>query len=633
MPASRASYRLLTRSALDTKSASPGRDPLFCFTCRKISRKKRVITTNHIQAKQSAMGKSTKEKAAKKAKTLARMTPNQLAIKAAKDEKRRLKTEKRALKPKAPKPPKNRQKVRYTDTNIPPPPRLMDLVHSFLAAYSYRKAAHGMRSDNQKRQGHNVRVWQKTSETMPTLIEIFEQWCAQNPEEAAGIREPRKMWIPVDPIAAKALRDADRAAKEAREAAPQGGRAGPKSLSEATVKSLAQSADSGSSSASSVDDEEDEEDEDSSIARPDGPEANVANKALVTSQDDEHSSSESSDDAHNEDEHDEEDSEDDETESSDQDMEDSSIKRGPIKATHGARGESETSEEESELDNDEESVDDSEDETSKKTTTSIEKSLMDIEADEESTSESEDSDSDGESDTISSSDSSEGVEVTRLVVQSEKPVQGLRTESSDSSSGSESESAIESDSSDDEIEVDEPLSSSTDLDSSSESESDSGAEIPVAAAVTSPVTESSSTLQGNSIASSSSALSDDSSSSADESSPKITEVPFPQTKNNGKRKRGSEDEQIAVIPATQENVKRLKKDNIPFSRIPTDIKVEERFASNKYVPYDYANKAHQDLIVTKGKGFTKEKNKKKKGQGFRGGMIDIDVKRGIKFDD
>jgi len=75
-----------------------------------------------------------------------------------------------------------------------------------------------------------------------------------------------------------------------------------------------------------------------------------------------------------------------------------------------------------------------------------------------------------------------------------------------------------------------------------------------------------------------------------------------------------------------------KKTNVPFSRIPKDQKVDERLASNAYVPYDYAQKAHEDLIVTKGKGFTKEKNKKKRGS-YRGGYIDVEGKKGIKFED
>ncbi|KAK1071138.1 jun-like transcription factor [Friedmanniomyces endolithicus] len=70
------------------------------------------------------------------------------------------------------------------------------------------------------------------------------------------------------------------------------------------------------------------------------------------------------------------------------------------------------------------------------------------------------------------------------------------------------------------------------------------------------------------------------------------------------------------VPATEQNVKRLKKENVAFSRIPKDTVVDERFKSNEYVSYEYADKAFQDLSVTKGKGFTKEKNKKKRGESF-----------------
>nr|POE54128.1 isoform beta of nucleolar and coiled-body phosphoprotein 1 [Quercus suber] len=74
-----------------------------------------------------------------------------------------------------------------------------------------------------------------------------------------------------------------------------------------------------------------------------------------------------------------------------------------------------------------------------------------------------------------------------------------------------------------------------------------------------------------------------------------------------------------------------KKSNVPFSRIPADTQVDPRFSNNEYVSYDYADRAHQDLIVTRGKGFTKEKNKKKRGS-YRGGAIDF-TNRGIKFED
>jgi hypothetical protein len=68
---------------------------------------------------------------------------------------------------------------------------------------------------------------------------------------------------------------------------------------------------------------------------------------------------------------------------------------------------------------------------------------------------------------------------------------------------------------------------------------------------------------------------------------------------------------VAVVDA---DGKKVKKQNVPFSRIAADQYVDPRLSSNAYVPYDYAEKAHRDLIVTKGKGFTKEKNKKKRGK-------------------
>lgn len=56
------------------------------------------------------------------------------------------------------------------------------------------------------------------------------------------------------------------------------------------------------------------------------------------------------------------------------------------------------------------------------------------------------------------------------------------------------------------------------------------------------------------------------------------------------------------------------------------------YISNGYVSYNYADRAYKDLSVTRGKGFTKEKNKKKRGS-YRGGMIDINGGKSFKFDD
>ncbi len=54
--------------------------------------------------------------------------------------------------------------------------------------------------------------------------------------------------------------------------------------------------------------------------------------------------------------------------------------------------------------------------------------------------------------------------------------------------------------------------------------------------------------------------------------------------------------------------------------------------SNAYISYDYAERAYNDLSVTRGKGFTKEKNKKKRGS-YRGGAIDISGGKSFRFDD
>ena len=69
-----------------------------------------------------------------------------------------------------------------------------------------------------------------------------------------------------------------------------------------------------------------------------------------------------------------------------------------------------------------------------------------------------------------------------------------------------------------------------------------------------------------------------------------------------------------------------------FQRIKADVEVRPELSSNAYVSYDYADRAHAKLIVTKGKGFTKEKNKGKRGS-YRGGAIDTSGGKGFKFKD
>ncbi|KAJ1676426.1 jun-like transcription factor, partial [Spiromyces aspiralis] len=86
------------------------------------------------------------------------------------------------------------------------------------------------------------------------------------------------------------------------------------------------------------------------------------------------------------------------------------------------------------------------------------------------------------------------------------------------------------------------------------------------------------------------------------------------------------------------NTKKQKTLNERFSRINEKevVYADDRLKDNTFtgknqgVEGDYGYKAHLDLVVTRGKGFTKEKNKKKRGS-YRGGKITTES-HSIKFD-
>jgi len=77
--------------------------------------------------------------------------------------------------------------------------------------------------------------------------------------------------------------------------------------------------------------------------------------------------------------------------------------------------------------------------------------------------------------------------------------------------------------------------------------------------------------------------------------------------------------------------------NSPFQRVKSEeIYVDPRLRDNSFeaksgAATSWGYRANQDLIVTRGKGFTKEKNKKKRGS-YRGGQIDMHGVHSIKFD-
>ncbi|TVY33460.1 hypothetical protein LOCC1_G008460 [Lachnellula occidentalis] len=193
-----------------------------------------------------------------------------------------------------------------------------------------------------------------------------------------------------------------------------------------------------------------------------------------------------------------------------------------------------------------------------------------------------------------------------------------------SSSSDSDSSESESDSSSNSLAQKTPLPASG-SESSESSESDSDSTSSKKAALNS---ESSATLSDGAKKSTTS-----SSGSSSESSSSSDSDEEPQSKKVAKTAVTVTERKLSPpLPPDPVIKKPFRKTNVPFSRISSDIKVDERLASNAYVPYDYAQKAHEDLIVTKGKGFTKEKNKKKRGS-YRGGFIDVEGKKGIKFED
>ncbi|KAI0373018.1 hypothetical protein BV20DRAFT_938852, partial [Pilatotrama ljubarskyi] len=99
-------------------------------------------------------------------------------------------------------------------------------------------------------------------------------------------------------------------------------------------------------------------------------------------------------------------------------------------------------------------------------------------------------------------------------------------------------------------------------------------------------------------------------------------TPRPDGSQNGKEKNG----------------KKPRKSNTPFQRIkPEAVKfADERLKDNRFEARgasetDYGAKAARDLSVTRGAGFRKEKNKKKRGS-YRGGEITMQS-YSIKFND
>lgn len=169
-------------------------------------------------------------------------------------------------------------------------------------------------------------------------------------------------------------------------------------------------------------------------------------------------------------------------------------------------------------------------------------------------------------------------------------------------------------------------------DDSSDSDSDSGGEIAAKAAAGISIPESDSDDTSDSSSSDSGVEDKKKTQKRKKTSAAASRVSSDSSVTVGRQSPVSQVKQGAPPLPPDPVMKGAKKQNDPFSRIPKNIKVDPKFASNNYISVDYSQQAHEDLIVTKGKGFTKEKNKKKKGS-FRGGPIDISHSGSIYFDD
>jgi SRP40, C-terminal domain len=297
----------------------------------------------------------------------------------------------------------------------------------------------------------------------------------------------------------------------------------------------------------------------------------------------------------------------------------------------------------SDIDSDSDSISDSEDGKNKKQTVSYKK-LPTSSSDITSSSSSDSSDEDDELE-----------KKTNIPMRTTKPSFGPdSSSSSDSDSDSVSEppkvnqmkrNAVSSNS-------DSTSDSGSESDSSESSSSSSHQKMLKKPSAVQAVTGSSSTSES----------SDSESEDEIEETPALSATPDPDPRVAKKRR--TNEEGSAIVTATTVTVlankarggKDARKPNTPFQRVkvemteyhdekPRDNTFEARVRPISCIlgehafdgliiaqaarPDDYGAKAHRDLIVTRGDGFRKEKNKKKRGS-YRGGNITVSVTFGCE---
>lgn len=103
-----------------------------------------------------------------------------------------------------------------------------------------------------------------------------------------------------------------------------------------------------------------------------------------------------------------------------------------------------------------------------------------------------------------------------------------------------------------------------------------------------------------------------------------------QVKDQAPKVQDRQQEEADEPPSKKQKQIGARFQRIDKSKIDQSLVLNNEYTST-FAEDSYGFKAHQDLIVTRGKGFTKEKNKKKKGI-YRGGVIGF-ASNSFKYDD
>ncbi|KIW41611.1 uncharacterized protein PV06_07152 [Exophiala oligosperma] len=253
---------------------------------------------------------------------------------------------------------------------------------------------------------------------------------------------------------------------------------------------------------------------------------------------------------------------------------------------------------------------------------------------------SSDSDSGDDSDDSSSDESSASDKLPQKASQKKKILKrSASTSSSSSSSSSTSESSIDRE---EEVTVKptatknlkrkvEVLSSSdSSSDSGSDSDSSSDDDHPVKRAKVVPTTKATEKSSRELSSGSDSDSSEDEAADDRTHGAKLTPEPD-ENSDSSNTVMGDNMAADSKPDSTKPPKKHVGARPTPLAQLSAQATVDSHI-SNAYQSYDYADRAYKDLSVTRGKGFTKEKNKKKRGS-YRGGAIDISGGKAFKFDD